>query len=148
MTDNTESVTTSTDEDSVGMIDPSTAEGRSQLLLFGGLACLAVGHLIELSVLAWSGAGIVTVAFVLNTAGKIVHYRDLPIPSRDQLILSATWSLLAVIVVGLLVNFAHTRFGSGDGAYFWSMAVAGVGFGLLHMAAQSKYLPESEVKAK
>lgn len=144
MTDNTESVPSSTGGDSFAMINPSTAEGRSRVLLFGGLAWLAIGHFVDMSIIIWGGVGIIAIAFSLNTAGKVIHYRSLPIPSRDQLTLSATWTLLAVTVVGLLANFAHTRYGPGDGAYFWSLAVAGVGFGLLHMAAQSIYLPENE----
>ncbi|MDZ7746963.1 MAG: hypothetical protein U5K28_10820 [Halobacteriales archaeon] len=42
-----------------------------------------------------------------------------------------------------MTTFVRTRYGSGDGAYFWSLAVAGIGFALLHMAAQSMYLPGS-----
>ncbi|MFB6244074.1 MAG: hypothetical protein ABEH80_08220 [Halobaculum sp.] len=142
MTNNT--VPDSTAGGSLTNVNPSTAEGRSRLLLFGGLTLLAVGHVVDTSLVVWGGVGVTVVAFALNTAGKLVHYRELPISSRDRLALSATWALLAVTVAGLLVNFAHTRYGSGDGAYFWSLAVAGVGFGLLHMAAQSTYLPESE----
>lgn len=148
MTDNTEPVSQSTDSGSIVYVDPSTAEGRSRVLLFGGLAWLALGHLVDMTIIIWGGVGIIAIAFVLNTTGKVVHYRSLSIPSRDQLTLSATWTLLAVTVVGLLANFAHTRYGPGDGSYFWSLAVAGVGFGLLHMAAQSKYLPESEVQTE
>lgn len=146
MTDNTQSAPQSAEDSSLTSIDPSTAEGRSRLLLFGGLAWLAIGHLVDMSMIVWGGVGIVTAAFLLNTAGKVVHYRSLPIPSRNQLTLSVSWTLLAVTVVVLLANFTHTRYGAGDGAYFWSLAVAGVGFGLLHMAAQSMYLPESEVR--
>lgn len=146
MTDSTDSVSRPTRDSSLVNINPSTAEGRSRALLFGGLTWLALGHLVDMGLIVWGGVAIVTVAFILNTAGKVVHYRELPIPSRDQLVLSATWGLLALTVVGLMANFAHTRYGSGDGAYFWSLAVAGIGFGLLHMAAQSSYLPESEVE--
>lgn len=145
MTDNTEPARPSTDGDPLVNVDPSTAEGRSRLLLFGGLTSLAVGHLVETSLLIWAGVGIVGAAFALNTAGKLVHYRSLPIPSRDRLALSATWVLLTGSVVTLLANFAYTRYGAGDGAYFWPLAVAGVGFGLLHMAAQSTYLPAGEL---
>ncbi|MFB6161656.1 MAG: hypothetical protein ABEJ61_10860 [Haloferacaceae archaeon] len=116
------------------------------MLLFGGLGWLAIGHLVAMSLIVWGGVGIVAVAATLNTAGKLSHYRALPVPSRDRLALSATWTLLALTIVGLLATFAHGRYGSGGGAYFWSLAVAGVGFGLLHMAAQSIYLPESEVQ--
>lgn len=148
MTDNTESIRQSTGDGSFVNINPSTAEGRSRALLFGGLVWLALGHLVDMAVIIWGGVGIIAIAFGLNSAGKVVHYWTLPIPSRDQFVLSATWTLLAVIVVGLMANFAHTRYGPGDGAYFWSLAVAGVGFGLLHMAAQSIYLPESEVQTE
>ena len=148
MTDNTESVRQSTGDSSSVNINPSTAEGRSRALLFGGLVWLALGHIVDISLVVWGGVGIIAVAFVLNTAGKVVHYRDLPIPSRDRLFLSATWTLLAVTVVSHLANFAYSRYGPGDGAYFWSLAVAGVGFALLHMAAQSIYLPESEVQTE
>lgn len=143
MTDNTDAPRQMCTESSP-LIDPSTAEGRSRLLLFGGLALLSVGHLVELSTVALGGVATVALAFALNTAGKLVHYRRLPVPSRDRLILSVSWVLLAATVVGLLANFVYTRYGAGGGAYFWSLAVAGVGFGLLHMAAQSIYLPESE----
>ena len=146
MTDDTEPVPQSTGDSSFANINPSMAEGRSQALLVGGLAWLALGHIVDMSIIVWGGVGIIAIAFILNTAGKAVHYRALPIPSRDQLTLSATWALLAVTVVGLLANFVHTRYGAGDGAYFWSLAVAGVGFGLLHMAAQSIYLPKNEIQ--
>ena len=146
MTDNTDPVSQPTRDSSLVEINPSTAEDRSRALLFGGLAWLAIGHLVDMGLIVWGGLAIVTAAFVLNTVGKVVHYRDLPVPSRDQLVLSATWGLLALTVVGLMANFAYTRYGSGDGAYFWPLAVAGIGFGLLHMAAQSSYLPGSEVE--
>lgn len=148
MTDNTESIRQSSGDGPFVNINPGTAEGRSRALLFGGLLWLALGHLVDMAIVIWGGVGIIAIAFVLNTAGKVVHYRALPIPSRDQLTLSVTWTLLAVTVVALLANFAHTRYGPGDGAYFWSLAAAGVGLGLLHMAAQSIYLPESEVQTE
>ena len=125
-------------------IDPSTAAGRSRVLLFGGMGWLALGSFVDMAVVFWGGVGIVTLAFVLNTAGKLVHYRDLSIPRSDWLKLSASWTLLALTVVGLLANYAYARYGSGGGSFFWTLAVAGVGFGLLHMAAQSSYLPENE----
>jgi len=148
MTENSNSITQSADGDSFLSVNPNTAEGRSRALLFGGLAWLALGHLVDIGMVIWGGVAIVTGGFILNTAGKIVHYRDLPIPTRNQLALTATWTFLGLSVVGLLVNFAYARYGPGDGSYFWSLAIAGIGFALLHMAAQSSYLPEDEVHAE
>ena len=146
MSKNSNSATQSADRDSFLSVNPSTAEGRSRALLFGGLAWLALGHLVDIGMVVWGGIAVVTGAFVLNTAGKLSHYRNLPIPPRNQLALTATWTLLGLSVVGLLVNFAYTRYGPGNGSYFWSLAIAGIGFALLHMAAQSSYLPASEVE--
>jgi hypothetical protein len=42
--------------------------------LFGGLAWLALGHLVDIGMVIWGGIAVVTGAFVLNTAGKVVHY--------------------------------------------------------------------------
>lgn len=146
MTDNTDSSSNSA-RGSLLSVEPSTAEGRSQLLLFGGLGWLAIGHLVDAGVVVLGGVVIVTAAFSLNTAGKVVHYRSLPVSTRSRLLLTGTWVALASTVVGLLAIFARARYGAGDGAFFWSLAVAGIGFGLLHMAAQSSYLPGNEVEA-
>lgn len=64
--------------DSRPRVDPGTAEGRSRILLFGGLGCLAVGNLVDASLVVWGGVGVVVLAFVLNTAGKLVHYGASP----------------------------------------------------------------------
>ncbi|MDY6817448.1 MAG: hypothetical protein SVG88_02210 [Halobacteriales archaeon] len=140
---NTESISTVAEKDRLMNINPSTAEGRSRLLLFAGLGVLAIGNVINMGLFIWGGVGIVTIAFVLNTAGKLSHYRSLPISRRDSVLLSASWTLVAASVIALLANYTYTRYGAGDGSFFWSLAVAGLGFGLLHMAAQSKYLPET-----
>jgi hypothetical protein len=130
---------------SLASLDPGLAEGRSRLLLFVGLGALGVGHLVDASLAVWSGVAVVAAAFALNTAGKLTHYRTLPIPGAHRAALAASWLLLAACVVALLANYAAARFGGGDGGYFWALAVAGFGFGLLHVAAQSTYLPASEV---
>lgn len=138
----TEPLTQPTDTDSKFRIDPCTAEGRSRLLLMGGMGWLAIGTLVDVALVVWGGVLIIAGAFALNTVGKLVHYRDLPISQADRVTLSATWLLLAATVVSLLTNYAYTRYGPGAGRYFWALAVAGIGFGLLYMAAQSLYLPE------
>lgn len=117
------------------------------MLLFGGLTLLALGHLVSIGTVIWGGIAVIVGAFLLNTAGKVVHYRGLSIPTRHRLALTATWGFLGLTVVGLLTNFAYSRYGPGDGSYFWSLAVAGVGFALLHMAVQSNYLPHDESNA-
>lgn len=127
-------------------VDPSRAEGWSRILLFGGLGWLALGTMVNMAVIFWGGVGIVGLAFALNTIGKLIHYANLPIPRADQVRLAVSWVLLAVTVVGLLANYAYARYGVGAGEFFWALAVAGVGFGLLHMAAQSMYLPETEIE--
>lgn len=126
-------------------VTPSIAEGRSRILLFGGLGGFAIGNAVSILPVVWGGLGVVVLAFGLNTAGKLSHYGELPIPLSDRVKLSASWVLLALTVVGLIANYAYTRYGPGGGDFFWSLAVAGIGFGLLHMAAQSKYLPEGEI---
>lgn len=143
MTD-TDSLSQPSGNDSLMGIDPRLAEGRSRLLLFGGLGGLAIGNILNVPLAVWGGVGVITLAFVLNTAGKLIHYRELSIPRADRLKLAASWVLLALTVVSLLTNYAYTRYGPGEGTFFWALAVAGVGFGLLHMAAQSKYLPMTE----
>ncbi|WP_227380964.1 hypothetical protein [Haladaptatus halobius] len=130
--------------DSLMSLNPSTAEGRSQILLFGGLGWLAIGNIVDIALIVWSGVAIVTLAFILNTSGKLVHYQQLSIPRSDRLKLSVSWLLLALTVVGLLTTYASARYSSGEGNFFWPLAVAGIGFGLLHMAAQSLYLPTTE----
>ncbi|RBI58704.1 hypothetical protein DMJ13_25505 [halophilic archaeon] len=97
-----------------------------------------------MGLIVWGGVAIVTLGFLLNTSGKLVHYQRLSIPRGDQLKLSVSWLLLALTVVGLLTIYAYARYGSGEGSFFWTLAVAGIGFGLLHMAAQSLYLPATE----
>lgn len=129
------------DGGSVAGLTPGVAEGRSRLLLFAGAGVLAVGHLVEASLAVWIGVGVVAVAAALNTVGKLVHYRRLPVPRGDRRKLAASWLLVAATLVGLLANYAYARYGPGEGRFFWTLAVAGIGFGLLHMAAQSKYLP-------
>lgn len=112
----------------------------------GGMGWLAIGAMVKMALLVWGGVAIIGGAFALNTAGKLMHYHELPISGDEEVKLSLSWLLLGLTVVGLLVVFANARYGSGGGSYFWSLTVAGVGFGLLHMAAQSKYLPaESDV---
>jgi hypothetical protein len=140
MTD-TEPVSQGSQNSSVVSIDPSTAEGRSRLLLIGGMGWLGIGTAVDMALIVWGGVAIVTLAFGINTAGKLVHFRELSIPRTNWLTLSLSWILLALTVVGLVTTYAHARYGSGEGGFFWALAVAGVGFGLLHMAAQSIYLP-------
>lgn len=141
---NTESIPNSAGNESPVDIDPGLAEGRSRLILFAGLGFLAIGAIFGVTPVVWSGVVLVGGAFALNTAGKLKHYWELPIPFSDRLILSASWLFLAMTVVGFLVNYVYARYGSGEANFFWSLVVASVGFGLLHMAAQSMYLPESQ----
>lgn len=148
MTENSDSGSRAASTGGLPSVNPSTAEGRSRVALFGGLTLLALGHLVNVGTVVWGGIAVVIGAFILNTAGKIVHYRGQPIPPRNRLILTATWGLLGLTVVGLLMNFAYSRFGPGNGSYFWSLAVAGIGFALLHMAAQSNYLVHDEANAE
>ncbi|MDZ7746962.1 MAG: energy-coupling factor transporter transmembrane component T [Halobacteriales archaeon] len=53
MSDNTDSVSTPVRDSSLLSIDPSTAEGRSKAILFGGLAWLAIGHLVDIGFIVW-----------------------------------------------------------------------------------------------
>lgn len=140
----TDTHTQSAGTDSPVSLDPSRAEGWSRILLFGGLGWLALGTMVDMALVVWGGVVIVGLAFTLNTTGKLVHYGDLPISRAEQVKLGVSWVLLAMTVVGLLGNFAYARYGPGAGRFFWALAVGGVGFGLLHMAAQSTYLPDAE----
>ncbi|MFB6308662.1 MAG: hypothetical protein ABEH35_04960 [Haloarculaceae archaeon] len=96
--------------------------------------------MLDSSLAVWGSLAVVTVAFALNTAGKLVHYYRLPVSRSARLQLSVSWVALAVTIVALLGTYALARYGSGDGAFFWSLALAGFGFGLLHMAIQSRCL--------
>lgn len=121
-------------------VNTGVAQGWSKLVLFVGLALLAVSHLADISAVVWGGVALIALALGLNTVAKVGHYWELGIPPKDRLILSVSWLLLAVTVLGMIVNYVYTRYGPGNGSFFWSLAVAGLGFGLLHMAAQSIYL--------
>lgn len=138
----TEPVTQPSESDPLLNVNPSTAEGRSRIFLFGGMGWLAIGSVVDIALVVWGGVAIVGLAFGLNTAGKLAHYWKLPIQRSDRLKLSASWGLLTLTIIGLLINYAYTQYGPGEGSFFWALAVAGVGFGLLHMAAQSTYLPK------
>lgn len=138
----TEQITMSDAESASSM--PPLAEGWSRLALFAGLGLLAVGHLLGVPAVVWGSVAVLVVAFGLNTAAKLLHYRGLAVPRRDRLALATSWVLLAVTVLGVIVNYAYTRYGPGDGSFFWALGVAGFGFGLLHMAAQSTYLPDED----
>lgn len=122
-------------------IDPRFAEGRSRIVLFVGMGGLGLGTTFSLPAVSLGGIALIVVAFTLNTAGKLVHYGDLGLSLRRQAALVSSWCSLATAVVGLLATYALTRYWAFTGQYFWSLAVAAVGFGLLHMAAQSRYLP-------
>lgn len=137
-----------TDLHSRPRIDPGTAEGRGRLLLMGGMGGFAIGTLADVAPVVWGGVCLIGVAFALQTAGKLVHYHDRPIPRSDEAKLAASWLLVAVTIGGLVANYAYARYGPGDGRYFYALAVAGIGFGLLHMAAQSAYLPNPEKSDK
>ncbi|MFC4451139.1 MULTISPECIES: hypothetical protein [Halorussus] len=144
---NTEPTTRQPENDSRTYVNPSTAEGWSRLGLFFGMGFFAIGNLLEMVAVVWGGTVMIAGAFTLNTAGKLAHYWSLSIPRAEQVKLSASWILLALTVVGLLLNYSYARYGPGEASFFWSFAVAGLGFGLLHMAAQSKYLPVTEKTA-
>ncbi|MFB6281129.1 MAG: hypothetical protein ABEH40_03825 [Haloferacaceae archaeon] len=122
-------------------LTPELAAGWSRLVLFVGMAGLAVGALADAAPVVWAGVGAVVVALCLTTVGKLRHYRGLPVSRRDRALLAASWVLVAVTVAALLADFAAARYGPGNGRFFAALAAAGFGFGLLHMAAQSKYLP-------
>ena len=136
----TEQLSNTTGNGSMVEIKPSLAAGWSKLGLFVGLGVLAVGHLVDIPAVVWGGVTLVALALGLNTVAKVGHYWGLGIPRRDRLLLSASWLVLAVTVLGVIANYAYAQYGPGDGSFFWSLAVAGLGFGLLHMAAQSIYL--------
>jgi hypothetical protein len=124
------------------VVDPGLAEGRSQLVLFAGMAVLAVGGLFQVGELVWAGVAAIAVAFALNTAGKLGHYRGLPVPVVHRAALAGTWLGLAATAVGLVLTYAHGSYGGGDGSFLPSLAVGALGFALLHMAVQGKYLPD------
>lgn len=140
----TDSLPRRTDDEPTPRIDPGFAEGRSRLVLFGGTGWLALGHLVDIAFVLWGGVAIVAGAFALNTAGKLVRYRVLSLPTADRLKLGATWVFLVAAAVGLLASYAHGRTDDGAVRLFWSSGLAGVGFGLLHVAARSLYLPSGE----
>lgn len=122
-------------------LDPGLAEGRSKLALFVGLGGLGVGSLVHSKPVFLGSVSLMGLAFVLNTAGKLRHYWGLPIPTSAQVKLTASWLLLGGTVLTLLGTYTSARYLGGDGGFFWPLAVAGFGFGLLHMVAQSRHLP-------
>lgn len=122
-------------------LDPGLAEGRSKLALFVGLGGLGVGSIVHSKPVFLGSVTLVGFAFVLNTAGKLRHYWELQIPTGAQMKLSVSWLLLGGTVLALLGTYASARYLGGEGGYFWPLAVAGFGFGLLHMVAQSRCLP-------
>lgn len=144
----TDPTSTADSTGSLAAIDPGLAEGRSRIFLFVGMGGLGLGSLLEMAPAVWAGALLVLIAFSLNTVGKLTHYRELPVPPRQRLALAASWTLLALSAVGSLVVFVSSRYGPRQGSFFWPLAIAAVGFSLLHMGAQSTYLPESEVPAE
>ncbi|WP_435182066.1 hypothetical protein [Halorussus sp. AFM4] len=144
---NTEPAARQSETDSHAYVNPSTAEGWSRLGLFFGMGFFAIGNLLEMVAVVWGGTAMIACAFILNTAGKLAHYWGLSISRAERVKLSASWLLLMLTVVGLLTNFSYARYGPGEPSFFWSFAVAGIGFGLLHMAAQTKYLPATEKTA-
>ncbi|MFB6360245.1 MAG: hypothetical protein ABEH59_02875 [Halobacteriales archaeon] len=122
-------------------LDPGLAEGWSRLALFVGLGGLAVGTLLDTTPVFLGSVTLVGLAFVLNSAGKLRHYHQLRIPMNAKLKLSVSWVLLSATVLALLWTYTNARYLGGEGGFFWALAAAGLGFGLLHMAAQSRYLP-------
>lgn len=140
----TDTVPRTTDDEPARRIDPRFAEGRSRLVLFGGVWWLALGEAVGIGPVLWGGVAIVAAASAVNTAGKLARYRDLPIPTGDRLKLGATRTLLALALVGFLASYAHGRTDDGVVRLLWSSGLAGVGFGLLHVAARSLYLPAGE----
>ncbi|MFB6294090.1 MAG: hypothetical protein ABEH60_07505 [Halonotius sp.] len=130
------------DQDEETLLDPELAEGRSRLLLFAGMGAFGIGTLLGMATAIVVGSAIIGSAFLLNTAGKLSHYRSLPIPQREKAILSGLWLALATTVLGALGTLLLSRYGSGSGAFFWPFTVGSIGFALLQMAAQGSYLPE------
>ncbi|ELZ33952.1 hypothetical protein C474_03295 [Halogeometricum pallidum JCM 14848] len=140
----TDAVPRTTDDEPARRIDPRFVEGRGRLVLFGGAWWLALGEAVGIAPVVWGGVVIVAGAFGLDTVGKLLRYRALPIPSADRLTLGATRTLLALAAVAVLAGYADGRYGGGGIRILRWLATAGVGCGLLHVAARSLYLPARE----
>ncbi|WP_435178872.1 hypothetical protein [Halorussus sp. AFM4] len=123
-------------------VEPGRAVGGSRLALFVGVLGLAAATYLGVPALAWGCLAVVAAAFGLNTVGKLRHYADLPVSERERRRLVASWVALAVVVVAFLANVVYTRHGAGDGSYYWALAVAGIGLGMVHRGLQAEYLGE------
>ncbi|MDS0300023.1 hypothetical protein NDI76_14850 [Halogeometricum sp. S1BR25-6] len=129
-----------TDDDPAARIDPRFVEGRGRLVLSGGACWLALGAAVDIGAVVWGGVLIIAGAFGLDTVGKLARYRALSIPSVDRFTLGATRALLALAAVAVLAGYAHARYG-GEIRLLRSLALVGVGCGLLHVVARSLCLP-------
>lgn len=122
--------------------DPSTAQGRSRLVLVLGMIGFGVGSLLDAKAVVWGSVTLVAIAFALNTAGKLVHYRELEIPHEKRVALATSWVLLSVAVVGLVADYAYFLYGPGSGDFFWPLGLVGLGLAVFHRKAQTEYLDD------
>jgi hypothetical protein len=111
----------------------------AQRCKLGGMTALAVGVWLEVVLLAWGGAGVLVVAFVLSGVGKTIHYGELPLSERTRAMLIGSWVVLSTVVVAFLYTFLQARLGGG-GSNFWPLAIASGGLAAVHFGLQHQHL--------
>jgi signal transduction histidine kinase len=126
-------------------LDTGQRFGWSRVGLFIGLVALTVGLVLAVVSLAWVGVGIVALAFVVNAITKINYFRDLPLVPDERTRLAFVWALLAITMVGFVVDIVLSRFRAGYTAHFWSFAFAAFGLVVIYRYLRRADLPEDMV---
>ncbi|MDY6780754.1 MAG: hypothetical protein SV760_09505 [Halobacteria archaeon] len=97
------------------------AIGRSKLLLMAGLLVVGGGLFLGIPLVSWAGAGVVALSFCVNSYAKIVHYADIEIPGRGNVVLTTSWLLLSAFVVGIFVDYLYALYTPKYEGFFWAL---------------------------
>jgi hypothetical protein len=119
--------------------------GWSRIGSVVGLGAIAVGLALSVAPLAWTGVGIVALAFTVNAATKIHRFRELSLAPDERTRLVFVWVLLVVALVGLITDAVLGRFRAGYEGYFWRLMVAALGLLVGYRYLRRTYLPENAV---
>jgi hypothetical protein len=88
---------------------------------------------------AWGGATVLGIAFLLSGAGKTIHYGELSLSQRPRSLLIGSWIALSLVVLAFLWSFLQARLGGG-GSNFWPLAIASGGLAAIHFGLQHQHL--------